>query len=146
MTSLVEEDYRLAPGLRDGPLAEEERRLVVAMRGLGSSSLAGIIRAWSVPYLFDAMERIFDSGDDPAAGLRASLDQLAYLCQSITSVGLPAAAGFLSAASVPNASEGVAAITGEHFGRLFHEFATERFWEHPLGQLSARLERNGSTR
>jgi hypothetical protein len=143
---LSEKDYEMAPCLRSGPIADEARELVVAARALGVGRLSSIARALSVPYLFNAMEGVFASGNEPVHALRTKISQLGRFYRTF------AADGSSVVAEITAKTNGVAAYsaeelkpetaTGEHFGRLFKEHSTDVFWAHPLRQLRRRPSPN----
>lgn len=125
-----------------GPLATAAASVARAAEDLGASQWASVIRAWTVPYLFQGMEEVFKSGDDPTTGLTRVLDRL---CDTLRT---SAASGF-GALSTPAAarehSVPVEKMTGEHYGRLFREFSKESFASEPARLLNERLTRNNVT-
>jgi len=141
------EDAATAPCLLEGPLRDAAPELLAAVRGLGTSRLAVNFRALSVPYLFNAMEEIFDSGVEPGAALDARVRGLAQWYKSVNSgFWRKLESGIVDPADprrISTSQPDVEQVTGEHFGRLFADFVAETFWRHPLNQFRARIERNG---
>ena len=50
-----------------GPLAAAAASVARAAAELGTSQWASVLRAWCVPYLFQGMEEVFKSCEDPPA-------------------------------------------------------------------------------
>jgi SAM-dependent methyltransferase len=133
-----------APCLTDGPLVASARSLLEAARALGSAPAADIIRAWCVPYLFGAVERIFDSNEEPVDALNRALRSLARALREIGSIGL---AGLgqqseIRGGGVPADKPGVRQATSEHYGELFQAFSNRSYSEEPARLLRNRLDRN----
>jgi SAM-dependent methyltransferase len=142
---LKEQDYETAPCLRSGPLSKAATELVVAIRELGEGRLQSIARTWSVPYLFNAMERVFNSGAEPVRELEREIVQLSAFYRALAR-GALAAVGRVMVGEAPGgvgpAVESIESATGDHFGRLFKDHSTEAFWAQPGRQLKVRFERN----
>lgn len=140
-------DYEMAPCLRDGPLAGAGRELVRTARGLGTSALASIWRAWTVPALYDGMDRVFANDDDPTPQIVDLLRRLTETLDRQRGVGWEALLGSPAPAALPPDDErDLQQLTGDHFSNLFAEFSTDRFFEQPLEKFCTRLERNGVSR
>jgi ubiquinone/menaquinone biosynthesis C-methylase UbiE len=141
-SAISEEDVQRAPCLEDGPIAESGRAVVAASRGLGSSRWASVLRAWCVPYLFDSMERVFASGEEPVAGINAALRSLEQFLLASGRSGFGELGLQGGAAEDPTSNDAIAEVTGEHYGRLFREFSSPSYWDEPVSLLRQRLERN----
>src|SRR2546429_1866198 len=89
MNSMVNEaDLRIAPCLRDGPISENARAFVEAARNLRVSAAASTLRAWCVPSLFNQMERVLRSDEEPLSGLNHALASLSHLLRTMAASGL----------------------------------------------------------
>ena len=73
---VTERDLQMAPCLRRGPLAVSGRELVEAARALGRSRTASIFRSWTVPLVYEGMEKILGSDEDPVPRTVALLERL----------------------------------------------------------------------
>lgn len=142
MQNLSEQDFEWAPCLREGQIAESGRRLVIASRNLGEGRLATMLRAWCVPYLFAAMEQVFDSTDEPTAAINQALNRLTDFLGSGSDCNFPLIINTTENAFNNSAEESVEEITGEHYGQLFKQFSDSSYWDEPVRLLRERLERN----
>jgi ubiquinone/menaquinone biosynthesis C-methylase UbiE len=142
MQILTEADFEWAPCLREGQIAESGRNLVIASRQLGESHLATMLKAWCVPYLFAAMEKAFDSPDEPTAPINDALNRLTCFLGSGSNCNFPSEMVFPENNFNNSANESVEEITGEHYGQLFKRFSDSSYWEEPVKLLRERLERN----
>src|ERR1022692_3752324 len=112
---ITDEDLAAVPCLRDGPIEREAGKLVAASRSLGSLPWQNVLRAWSVPYLFHNMERIFASDSDPVPAIKSSLTELTefFKAASLENLGFLSRAADLSVGSA-SPEEDVEHVTGEH--------------------------------
>lgn len=140
---LLESDLEIATCLTDGLIADAAQGAILAARALGRTRWASLARASSVAYLFGRMETVFASDEEPVEGLRRALDELTGFLEAATRSGFSALGETsekeFDRSEDPNHLEGV---TGEHYGKLFKEFASTSFWDEPLRLLSVRLSRN----
>jgi SAM-dependent methyltransferase len=141
--NVKEQDFIEAPCLRAGSIAESGRQLVAASRELGSSNWASVLRAWCVPNLFGAMERIFASGEEPTGPLNEALLHLAKFLRAGTTDVFQISENRAAVKSDPTRNLPVEEITGEHYGRLFQNFSADSYWQEPVRLLRERIERNG---
>lgn len=139
-------DTEIAPCLASGPLAESGLEFTKTARELGSHPFASILRAWCVPVLFERLERLLLSGQDPIEGVTETMRGLAKLLSRADQVGL----GLIKANGIPSdgknfdsLKDNVKELTGDHYGRLFKEFSSRSYWEEPVNLLEQRLVRNG---
>lgn len=144
MQTLVSDaDIQMAPCLKGSAISASAQSLVQASRTLGVAPWASALRAWCVPTLFHAMERILASGTEPMAGINSVMDGLADTLRSAGKSGLQE----LNTIRPENASAAAAGkveeVTGEHYGRLFEAFSSRSYWDEPVRLLRERLERNG---
>jgi 2-polyprenyl-3-methyl-5-hydroxy-6-metoxy-1,4-benzoquinol methylase len=145
--TLTERDYTLAPCLRQGPLARSGRSLVRAARRLGTTSLASTWRAWTVPVLYDGMDRIFRNDEDPIPQLTKLIHELANTLRRQRTTGWDELLKSRPAPVLtPERAADLERLTGEHFSCLFEEFSSDRFFEQPLEKFCTRIERNGVSR
>lgn len=142
-STLVEQDFEMAPCVSEGPLASAARQAVVAARELGEGPWASLARASAVPFLFDGMERIFAADEEPARALVACLEDLSEFLRAARRSGIAAVGGGEEPAHAADASGEVAQVTGAHYGRLFGAFSAQAYWDEPVRLLKSRLERNG---
>jgi ubiquinone/menaquinone biosynthesis C-methylase UbiE len=140
MTVKLESASYLAPCLETGPLMHSGRAAVAAAEALGTSASATATRARCVPLVFDGMERVFASNQNPAPALCALLDEVTAICTS-AAAGTPSRPEATSQRLDRDRGD-LADITGEHYGRLFREFSSPSFWDEPVRLLRERLERN----
>jgi ubiquinone/menaquinone biosynthesis C-methylase UbiE len=142
---IEEADLKIAPCLKEGPIAASARKVLNSAQLLGTSQGASCLRSWCVPYLFHNMERVFASGEEPTVAMVQVLERLdKFLSVSAETV-------FADAAGIgPNANENantgsisISNITGEHYGQLFKAFSSTSYWEEPVRLLRQRLQRNG---
>lgn len=141
MDKISEIDFEIAPCLRESSIAEKGRELIIASRKLKKTQMASVLRAWCVPYLFNALENIFDSSDEPIAAVNLAMAELTdFLNAGVVCNLTPIAEtnGHKNMAEVP-----VEEITGEHYGQLFKQFSDKSYWDEPVRLLRDRLERNG---
>lgn len=73
---LNDEDFKIAPCLRDGEISHDAASLVTEARTLGSAAWASVLRAWCVPSLFQSLEHILASGEEPYRAINNSLRTL----------------------------------------------------------------------
>jgi len=132
----------IAPCLKAGhPLSQAGNALVEATDALGQSDLASFFRAFCVPALFDRVEAIIASDDEPMAAAVSAIDALTGVIRSAPVLGL---ASSLSGKHSPeDAIADIEKRTGDHYGKLFREFADTSYWDEPKRLLAERLERNG---
>ncbi len=142
MHNLTENDFEWAPCLREGQIAESGRNLVIASRKLDEGHLASMLRAWCVPYLFAAMEKVFDSTDEPTAAINDALNRMTGFLSSGSDCNFPLVMSNPENIFNNSANESVEEITGEHYGQLFKQFSDSSYWEEPVKLLRERLERN----
>jgi SAM-dependent methyltransferase len=137
-------NFEMTPSLQAGALAEAGLSLVAAARTLGRRRLSTILRGWSVPFLFDAMERIFATGADPLPEVQKTVEELAQCFRQVSRTGFNEIGGADDAPGAPMrlAINNARTVTGEHYGRLFERFSKTSFWDEPRQLLSARLGRN----
>jgi ubiquinone/menaquinone biosynthesis C-methylase UbiE len=132
----------MAPCLDEGLIAGTAQEAVVAARNLGASKWASLARAWCVPYLFDGMEAIFDTGEEPVSRINRLLAELARFLNLAISSGF-AELGCTNKGDLPQRYDSdIEDVTGEHYGRLFREFSPASYWDEPVDLLSLRLSRN----
>lgn len=142
--SITAQDCAAAPCLKDGEIAAEARQLVLAARALGQSPWHDVLRAWSVPCLFNCMEHHFSGESDPLPGIRESLQDLTASFKAASAQSLSIVNRLSEVSAGPSVADGdVEQVTGEHYGRLFEGFADASFWDEPKMLLQHRLERNG---
>ncbi|MGH9842993.1 MAG: class I SAM-dependent methyltransferase [Blastocatellia bacterium] len=136
------EDEIIAPCLAAGPIAPAAREAVLAVRNLDTSPWSSFIKACSVPYLFNGMERCFDSCEDPVPDINQLLKNLAAYFALNVRIGF----GQLASPSQPeieaHRDDPIEAVTGEHYGQLFKNFSADSYWNEPARLLRLRLERN----
>ena len=142
MQNLTENDFEWAPCLREGQIAESGRRLVIASRKLGEGHPASILKAWCVPYLFGAMEKVFDSSNEPTAAINEAFESLTDFLSAGAKCNFSSFINIPEHVSKTRADESVEEVTGEHYGQLFKQFSESSYWEEPVKLLRERLERN----
>ena len=126
--------------LERGPWAAPGRAFVDAARALGTSPMAMTMRAWLVPQLFYAQERLFAQPEDPTQPLA---DVFARCTASLRAVHGDVDASEAWPRVATAIAEGpVETVTGTHYGNLFSGFAKEHYWDEATALLRARLERN----
>jgi ubiquinone/menaquinone biosynthesis C-methylase UbiE len=135
----------MAPALASGPIANAAREVVLAARKLGDSAWAAFARTCAVPYLFNGMERGFNSEREPVGEINHRLEHLAAFFALNINIGFgelvsPGRPQNEAAEELPGQIE---AVTGEHYGKLFENFSTSAFWDEPANLLKLRLDRNG---
>lgn len=142
---IEEADLKIAPCLKEGPIADSARQVLSSTQALGASQGASCLRSWCVPYLFHNMERIFGSGEEPAAAMVQVLQRLErFLRVSVETGVADAADSGTNARETPQAtSVSIKNITGEHYGQLFKAFSSTSYWDEPVRLLRQRLQRNG---
>ncbi|MGE0128189.1 MAG: class I SAM-dependent methyltransferase [Blastocatellales bacterium] len=144
-TQIQDSDIAIAPCLASGPIANAAREAVLAARNIGDGSWSSFAKACAVPYLFNGMERGFNSGEEPVREINRLLENLASFFALAAKIGF----GELASPSRPegksteDATSQVEAITGEHYARLFENFSTASYWDEPANLLKLRLDRNG---
>jgi SAM-dependent methyltransferase len=129
----------VAPALHEGPLSGAAQALVASGIALGSTSWASVARAWTVDYVFNGVERAFESGDDPVPAVNQLLEGAASVLRETKRVGMVPGHD----AARPIAHQSVTDVTASHYGELFRAFSTTDFWQEPARLLACRLERNG---
>src|SRR5436190_9751864 len=134
---LADDDFKMAPCLVDGPLADSGARLIEASRRLPSSGASTALRGWAVAAAFDAMERVFAAESDPRDAVAAALAEIA------TELDGFAVLGSLGAGLSDEGHEDVAAETGSHYGNLFAGFSPQAYFDEAANLLRTRLDRNG---
>ncbi|MGH9769644.1 MAG: methyltransferase domain-containing protein [Blastocatellia bacterium] len=146
MTAQIQaDDIAIAPCLASGPIAGAARDVVLAARSLDDTPWSSFAKACAAPYLFNGMERGFDSHGAPVEEINRLLENLASFFALTTKIGF----GKLAAPSRPegrssaDVSGQVEEVTGEHYGKLFENFSTGSYWEEPARLLKLRLDRNG---
>lgn len=143
---LLQSDFEIAPCLGESAIDSSAQAAVLAARSLGVTRSASLTRAWSVPYLFHGMERIFASDEEPIAAINHLLETLVEFLTAASKNGF-ADLRHLQGCDLPqhldSFHKSVEGSTGEHYGRLFEAFSPQSFWEEPVRLLSLRLERNG---
>lgn len=141
---ILENDLEIAPCLSEGLISDTAQDAIVAARGLGDTRWASVARAWSVVYLFNRMERIFASEQDPVAALRCALNDLTEFLAAAAKCGL-AALGAQADEDLDRLADrrSIEGVTGEHYGKLFERFSEASYWGEPMRLLSLRLTRNG---
>ncbi len=146
MTEQIQDnDIAIAPCLASGPIAGAAREAVLAARSLDGSHWSSFARACGVPYLFNGMERSFDSGEEPVQAINRLLENLAsfFTMSAKTGFGELASPSQAENGSNENAHDQVEAVIGEHYGQLFKNFSADSYWNEPARLLKLRLERNG---
>lgn len=136
-------DVEIAPCLNGSEIAQNARSLITASRTLGSSAWASVLRAWCVPLLFQDLERIFASGEEPIAAINRSMGVLTEMLYAAERVGLKELRSSSSAPGTHASASDLEEVTGEHYGRLFSAFGSKSYWEEPAKLLWDRLDRNG---
>lgn len=107
-----------------------------------------MLRAWSVPFLFAGMERIFAANVQPTEAVSEMLRELTLFFEVARSTGLVSLesesteGNSSTPASAADAVPNIEKATGEHYGRLFESFSQVSYWDEPLNLLKIRLERN----
>lgn len=130
--------------LREGPLATTAQTAIAAAADLGASSTASTLRASCVVQLFEDMERVFASGDEPTSSLLDSLERLtAGFRAARAAAGASGEPAFADATAGALDAAMIAETTGQHYGGLFRQFSGTSYWDEPVRLLRTRLERNG---
>jgi ubiquinone/menaquinone biosynthesis C-methylase UbiE len=89
------------------------------------------------------MEQIFSSNEEPVAAVNRALSDVAVFFAASTESGFASLGQNVNGDADPETELGnVANVTGQHYGRLFKNFASDSFWEEPMRLLSSRLVRN----
>jgi SAM-dependent methyltransferase len=140
---LMETDSDMAPCLTGDLIADSAQEAILAARNLGDTRWASLARAWSVAFLFDRLEAIFASGEEPAIAFNRALADLSEFFNAarksgFASLGRDGGNDF----DPPNDLASVEGVTGDHYGRLFKEFSSTSYWDEPARLLSLRLARN----
>jgi len=138
------DDIAIAPCLASGPIAGAARETVLAARNLEDNSWSSFTKACATPYLFNGMERVFDSGQEPVVEINRLLENLASFFTLAAKIGFGELAAPPGAQVEPDeeTSGQVEEVTGEHYGLLFENFSTGSYWDEPARLLMLRLERN----
>ncbi len=138
-------DIAIAPCLASGPIAETAREAVLGARSLDNGPWASFAKACAAPYLFNGMERAFDSDCDPVSEINRLLENLASFFALAAKIGFgELASPFRTEGKTTEENSGqIEAVTGEHYGRLFENFSTGAYWDEPANLLKLRLDRNG---
>ncbi|QQS47115.1 MAG: class I SAM-dependent methyltransferase [Acidobacteriota bacterium] len=127
-----------------GLIEESSRRMLATAGEMGANRWAAGARAWCVNLVFNRMEEIFVSGNDPVGGMNDLFERVAVFLSSSIECGInrlgqePAG----DPAAIRQDQAAVEDATGQYYGRLFREFSQASFWEEPLELLRTRLERN----
>jgi SAM-dependent methyltransferase len=132
-----DDDFVVAPCLREGPLSESGRHLVSEARKLPDTPWSQSLRALAVPYLFGSMERAFSARENPTSTLTDAMTRWAKFLMASEGVHDVWPEG------AEQQERDVEAITGDHYGSLFAGFDPASYWEEPKRLLKTRLERNG---
>lgn len=143
-------DIAIAPCLGSGPIADSAMEAVLATRRLDAVSPDGsrwssFIKAASVPYLFNGMERCFDSRQEPVAEINRLLMNLASFFALNAEIGFAqlASPSHSGEESIEDSGGHLESITGEHYGQLFKNFSADSYWNEPARLLKLRMDRNG---
>ncbi len=132
----------IAPCLIEGgPIAEAGMEFIDAAASLAENAAGSIIRAWCVAHVFAQTEAIFASGTEPVSAFRDLLFRTASLLRTMRDTGFSALGA--SRLTQANSEEAVEAVTGDHYGQLFRQFAPESYLKETQELLRERLERNG---
>lgn len=124
-----------------GPAAET---FLESAHELGATRWASITRAWCIPYIYRAIERAFDSGQEPIAQINQAFAQLTAFLRTAMHHSINTLGADEQAWHVDDTDRtAVETVTGQHYGNLFRTFSAASFWEEPAALLRARLERNG---
>lgn len=138
-------DIAIAPCLASGPIALTATEAVLAARNPDSSRWSSFVKACSVAYLFNGMERCFDSGREPVREINRLLEDLASFFALNAKIGFGELASPSQSENGSNEDSGnqIEAVIGEHYGQLFKNFSADSYWNEPARLLKLRLERNG---
>ncbi|MCI0336613.1 MAG: class I SAM-dependent methyltransferase [Acidobacteria bacterium] len=120
------------------------RALIESTRDLGSTNWASLARACCVPFIFDEMERVLASNEEPIAGISDIFDRLISFLKSAKVNGIDRL-GVISRQWETRREDNhftIENVTGKHYGRLFRDFSESAFWDEPVTLLRTRLERN----
>ena len=114
---LLETDSEIAPCLTGDLIAESAQEAILAARNLGDTRWASLARAWSVAFLFDRLEAIFASGEEPAIAFNRALADLSEFFNAarksgFASLGRDGGNDF----DPPNDLGSVEGVTGDHYG------------------------------
>lgn len=140
---LTQTDIEIAPSLAGDSIGEAAEEVIRATRGLRDSVWASMARAWTVSYLFQRMEEIFASGEEPVGAMRRALNDVAEFFLVAQKTGYASLGnGNNHIHSSQDNSAPVEQVTGFHYGRLFKDFASTSFWDEPVRLLGERLNRN----
>ena len=142
---ILKDDIDIAPCLASGPIAGAAIEAVLAAQNIGDAPWSTFAKVCATPYLFNGMERSFDSDREPVGEINQLLENLASFFKII------AKTGFSDLVAPSNSQSGLADeisghiedVTGEHYGRLFENFSPGSYFEEPARLLKLRLERNG---
>lgn len=129
-------DYA-APCLTSGPLSRHAQALVDAADAIGTAPAAVESKARLINRLFDGMEGAFAAQSDPLPALLEVIDSATGELERAAVAGAAVAGGRQA-----RDDGDIAAITGEHYGRLFREFSSMSYFDEPSSLLRARLNRN----
>ena len=142
---LSESDFEVAPCLGEGPIADAAQSAVLAAKKLGVTRWASLARAWSVPYLFGGMERVFASGQEPVGAINDLLENLAKFLNIASNSGFVQLGNTVEGDAAEQSEtfiNGVEELTADHYGQLFGAFSSTSFWDEPVRLLRERLDRN----
>ena len=131
-----------APCLNEGgPIAHAGLEFIDAAAALGENGAASILRAWCVAHIFKQSEAIFASAKEPVSAFGDLLSNTARMLRTLRATEFSE----LGASSLDRmgAEDSVEAVTGDHYGQLFRQFAKESYWDETQNLLRTRLERNG---
>lgn len=120
---------------------------IAAAAAMGENGAASLARAQSVTALFQGMERIFASNEEPVRACNQLLRDVGGFFNFTRLDNIGERAGRLPNVRVDRAetvrAEQVEAVTGAHYGGLFAGFSPSSYRDEPVRLLTERLERNG---
>jgi len=120
---------------------------IAAAAAMGDNGAASLARAQSVTALFQGMERIFASHEEPVRACNQLLRDVEGFFNFTRLDNIEDRAGRLPTVKAGLAGtarpEQVEAVTGAHYGGLFAGFSPSSYRDEPVRLLSERLERNG---
>ena len=142
---IQDSDIAIAPCLASGPIANLAREAVLTARRLGNSPWATFAKTCAVPYLFNGMERGFNSEREPVGEINRLLEHLASYFALNVKIGFGElmSPGRPPGETTEESASQIEAVTGEHYGKLFEKFSTSAYWDEPANLLKLRLDRNG---
>lgn len=120
---------------------------IAAAAAMGQTGAASLARAQSVTALFQGMERIFASNEEPVQACNQLLRDVEGFFNFTRLDHLESrAAGRAGRETLFERPEQVEAVTGAHYGGLFAGFSASSYRDEPVRLLTERLERNGIPR